>query len=71
MTYYVKCVIMGIVSTGNSTIERLYMYRWLYREGIIYYADISLPCEKWKIGLVTYIKLLGLSAEVLSWIFDI
>ena len=30
----------GIVSTGNSTTERLYMYRWLYHEGIIYYVDI-------------------------------
>ena len=36
----------GIVSTGNSTIERLYMYRWLYREGIIYYADISMAYGK-------------------------
>ena len=36
----------GIISTGNSTIECPYIRRSVYREGIIYGADISMPCGK-------------------------
>ncbi len=58
----------GIVSTGNSTIERLGMRRWLYHEGIIYCGDISRFMHNNIDHLLTDIKQLGLSARYLHLI---
>ena len=60
----------GIVSAGNSTFEWFYMHRSVYREGIIYYADISRFMHNTIDYLLTCIKHVGLSARYFSLIFS-